>query len=951
MNAHALIQRQPLSLADTIDQFLSAMLEQGIETDDEIVADGKLHRIHVVGDSRGSRNGFYCLHADDKPAGIFGCNKRYGFDHKFHWQSNVKTAPWTEEQHQAYRERVARERAEKDAAEKARHEKAAKIANAIWENAETATSEHPYLKAKAVKAHGLKVCRWFKVNAETGEARLISENALLVPITDRKRRIHSLQAIFPAKLAAVGNRSKDFLVDGAKRGLFHTIGRPLMHNGKPVFVLCEGYATGASIHECTGHCVLVCFDAGNLPEVAQSLRSGLSEVGKDAVIIVAADNDRWTTQPIENPGVYHAKNAAKAVGGLVAIPDFTDLSGDPTDFNDLHQREGAEAVANAIAEALNQPADACSDDPWDDVPAVQEETAVAESSSDPQADTILPETEEYGFRILGHSGAGTGSKRYFVYCFEINQIIAKSASELASNAGLLEIAPIQFWEGLFPSPRGGISIAACADWIMKIARSRGVFDPSRTRGRGLWPDAGRLVFHQGNRLLVDGEPCRLDEIVSDYVYESGAPMPLPAAEMLTAEQGSAIILTARRFRWENQGAGDLLAGWCFLAPICGALKWRPHIWLTGAAGLGKSTLIERFISKMMPDHWPAMFQNSTEAGIRQTLGCDARPVMIDEFEGNTEAERKRTEAILAMIRQSSTDSSSVVARGTIGGRALNFNVRSMFCLSSIGVNLSRQADIDRITRLDLTKNTPSQWDQLEAELDTIEADPTLSRRIFARAIRLLPVIAQSVKVFSRVAGQALGRQRDGDQFGTLMAGAWCLTSDAAPSEVDAMKFLSQYDLSVFGAGDANDFDDSQAALDVVLGAVISNGLPVGIKATVAQLIDHAINGVQTRHGVTPAEAANALAMHGIRQAPKGRKMILFAKNHQELASLVRNTDFEVALTDRLGRLQGAQHSKQGSRAAGDLPEKADFAKALRRYVAVPCELCLITQDMSEEAPI
>lgn len=927
---------EKVSLSETITAFRDAMMEQGIETRDEIVADGHLHRIHAEGDRKGSRNAWYCLHFDERPAGTFGCNKRHG-DHKFQWQADRKATPWTPEERKAWAERVAKERAEKQAAERERHEKAARIANSVWENAGDATDEHPYLKAKGVKAHGLKVGKWFRVNTETGDARLISDNALLVPITDRKRKIHSLQAIFPAKMKAIGDRNKDYLSDGAKRGLFHTIGKPLMHDGKPVFVLCEGYATGASIHECTGHCVLVCFDASNLVAVAQSLRSGLSEVGKDAVIVLAADNDRWTTTPVENPGIYHAKSAAKAVNGLLVVPEFQTLDGEPTDFNDLHQREGAETVALAFEETLNPKA-----------PALPEETVIAENDNEPLAGTTFPDSEENGFRVLGHSGAGTGSKRYFIYCFEINQIIAKSASELASNAGLLEIAPIQFWEGLFPNPRGGISIAACADWIMKLARSRGVFDPSRTRGRGLWPDAGRLVFHQGNRLLVDGKTFRLDEIVSDYVYESGAPMPLPAAEMLTAEQGNNIIETARRFRWESKGAGDLLSGWCFLAPICGALKWRPHIWLTGAAGLGKSTLIDRFMSKLMPEHWPALFQNSTEAGIRQTLGCDARPVLIDEFEGNTEAERKRSEAILAMIRQSSTDSNSVVARGTIGGKALNFNVRSMFCLSSIGVNLSRQADIDRITRLDLSKNTPSQWDKLERELDAIESDHELSRRIFARAIRLLPVITQSVKVFSRVAGQALGRQRDGDQFGTLMAGAWCLTNDAVPSEVEAMKFLSQYDLSVFGAGDSDDFDDSQAALDVVLGAVISNGLPAGIKATVAQLIDHAVNGIQTNYGVSPSEAANALAMHGIRQAPKGRKMILFAKNYQELVGLVRNTDFEVALTDRLGRLPGAVHSKQGSKTAGDLPEKADFAKNLRRYVAVPFSLCLPQND---EEPI
>lgn len=357
MSAYTPIQRQPLTLAETVDQFLAAMLEQGIETTDEIEADGKLHRFHVVGDTRGSRNGFYCLHADDRPAGIFGCNKRYGADHKFQWQSTSKSAPWTEEERQAYRERVAKERAAKDAVEKARHEAAAVAANDLWNASPEATDDHPYLKSKGVKAHGLRVGRWEKINKETGEVRLISDNALLVPIYDKHLKIHSLQAIFPSKLAIMGNRNKDYMADGAKRGFFHTIGaKPLTHEGKPVFVLCEGYATGASIHEATGHRVLVSFDAGNLQAVAQSMMESAKSRGVEYITMIAADNDRWTTEPVENPGVHHAMTAAKAVGGLVVIPEFTDLDGKPTDFNDLHQREGVEVVSNAIEAALCGPA-------------------------------------------------------------------------------------------------------------------------------------------------------------------------------------------------------------------------------------------------------------------------------------------------------------------------------------------------------------------------------------------------------------------------------------------------------------------------------------------------------------------------------------------------------------------------------------------------------------------
>lgn len=352
MSAAQLQLAEKASLSQTIAAFRDAMRGQGIETKSHIEADGKLHRFHVDGDAKGSLNGFYCLHFDEKPAGVFGCNKRYGFDKKFQWQSNQKTQEWTPEERAAYKARVAKERAEKDATEKARHEAAAAAANELWNASAEASDDHPYLKSKGVKAHGLRVGKWEKVNKETGEVRLISDNALLVPICDRTRKIHSLQAIFPAKMKAMGDRNKDYMADGAKRGLFHRIGNPQLHDGKHVFILCEGYATGASIHECTGHTALVCFDAGNLPVVAQAIHEFMKSNGKDAIIVLAADNDRWTSKPVANPGVFHARDAVKFVGGLLAVPDFEDLDGKPTDFNDLHQREGADAVADIIADAI-----------------------------------------------------------------------------------------------------------------------------------------------------------------------------------------------------------------------------------------------------------------------------------------------------------------------------------------------------------------------------------------------------------------------------------------------------------------------------------------------------------------------------------------------------------------------------------------------------------------------
>ena len=132
-----------------------------------------------------------------------------------------------------------------------------------------------------------------------------------------------------------------------------------------MLIVCEGYATGASIHECTGHAVAVTFNAGNLEASAVALRAKYP----DLKIIVAADDDHLTDG---NPGMTKVKAAALAVGGLVAVPSFPAGRGDKdTDFNDLHQLAGAGAVKACIdaaieymaGEAGNTPA-TCQIDLW-----------------------------------------------------------------------------------------------------------------------------------------------------------------------------------------------------------------------------------------------------------------------------------------------------------------------------------------------------------------------------------------------------------------------------------------------------------------------------------------------------------------------------------------------------------------------------------------------------------
>lgn len=248
------------------------------------------------------------------------------------WKDDAKHKKPTKAEIEA-RKAAAAARAEQAAKEEAeQHEKSADWAQRLWSEAQPCES-HPYLERKGVASYGLRVGPWERINADTGEIEVVAKNALLVPIQDRQRKVWGLQGIFVDP-----NSKKLYLKGCAKRGNFFAIGKPQKRDGRLVFILAEGYATGASVHAATGHMVLVCFDVENLMAVAQSLR----ERQPGAFIVFAADND---TQTDGNPGVTKAKAASKAVGGLVAVPP-------PGDFNDLQVAEGLEAIALCIKGAF-----------------------------------------------------------------------------------------------------------------------------------------------------------------------------------------------------------------------------------------------------------------------------------------------------------------------------------------------------------------------------------------------------------------------------------------------------------------------------------------------------------------------------------------------------------------------------------------------------------------------
>ena len=296
---------------DPLDLFKLAISETGLTPPDNIIADGKIHRFSSNGKPRDD-SGWYMLHLDGIAAGAFGC-WRAGFTQN--WCARSENA-MTQAERDAHRSRNAAMQAQREADQAQKHQHARSTAQAILDGASLVVS-HEYLTAKGILPHGVKC----------------DGAHLLIPMRDTSGTLHSLQTIAP-------DGDKRFHSGGQVTGCYFSIGKP-----DGMLIVCEGFATGASIHECTGYAVAVAFNAGNLNPVAIALRAKYPALK----VIIAADDDYQTPG---NPGMTKARAAAQAVSGFLAVPVFGSNRPDrATDFNDLHQFVGAEAVKRCIEAA------------------------------------------------------------------------------------------------------------------------------------------------------------------------------------------------------------------------------------------------------------------------------------------------------------------------------------------------------------------------------------------------------------------------------------------------------------------------------------------------------------------------------------------------------------------------------------------------------------------------
>jgi putative DNA primase/helicase len=663
----------------------------------------------------------------------------------------------------------------------------------------------------------------------------LSGRLLVVPMKDVSGKMWGYQEIYP-------DGSKRFGLGQKKSGNFHTIG----DLSSETIYICEGFATGASIFEAMGGCVIVAFDSGNLIHVCKSI----AETYPDKKYVVCGDDDIFNEK---NVGRECAETAAKSIMAKTVFPVFEKNENKLTDFNDLHVSEGLEIVKFQIG---------------------------------------LVQPEKHTVKCLGYDGDD--------YCFITNkkpQVTRISVGSFSKTA-LLNLMDLEYWETRFRSKRGSFDVEKAIDAMMRGCRSVGVFRNENIRGTGVWQDQGRTVINLGDRLWCQGKIIGYADFQTRYIYESSHIINAPRVDYLSAGDTLKFKRLLDQLSWKNPSSSKILLGWLALSGISPSISWRPHLWLTGPAGSGKTTVMKEIIARAAVN-CIQFLGKATEAGIRYSIGSNCLPILFDENETTDKTSMQRVSNIIDLFRVASSETDAKVVKGSASGKAVSYSIRFMAAVSSISVGLSTEQDLTRFSVLEMVTNKNNGFMDrggIRDQLWNLLTDE-YCQKFWSRSVYTYDRWKQNFKTLYPILMNRVS-SRYADQYGSLMAGYYTAIMDE-PLTVDEANTAASEDF-IYVEEETKDHETNEInCLDYILGLKINEG---GKTFTVMNLIELCKNSTTEEQ---ENYFQNLLMNHGFKIVGE---MFHIRTVHPSLKNLMKESEWPINWGRSLKRIDGTESS-------------------------------------------
>lgn len=596
-------------------------------------------------------------------------------------------------------------------------------------------------------------------------------------------------------------------------------------NAEFVYVT-EGFATAASIYEATGIPTAIVWDTSNIYHGILTIR----KINPNCKIVICADRDINKDPKLHNIGEKKAKQAAyKLSNCIVKTVKFSDSNESWSDYNDLACFEGLEFVKEQLK--------------------VDESDFVE----------IVP---------LGHNG-----KKFYYFATQSKKVFDIVSSEHNSTQFMLMSGSEKYWGDRYGWQKDAEGEPTTVNWkrvVEKLSQETtkaGFFDPENIRGQGSWEETGDIAINLGDQIYYKNEyrPIFNHGINTKFFYEAGKTLRIDFSKQLNGEQALKIVNAFKMLKYKNANDYIFLLGWLAVAQIAGAIDWRPHLYLTGEKGAGKSTILD-WIYSMIPIS--ISVTDSTAAGIKQDLQNNVKAIIYDESEPNSEKDRNQMADVITLARHCSTRTTGKILRGTAGGKSISYNTNAIFCLGSIQKISFNSADDSRffVIEMNSVKNQ-SHDDFLKLERAMAEIKqfaPLLCSRMVGqyktvkKNVELCKIYIKGLKYEARFA----------DQLAPILAGYFSFFSNELIESETIEELLNMINFKESDYVEANLESDSEKCLSTIMQLS-----PDNTAISFSQIIDFAQNNVFDGNVYD-----KLMAFNGLRYIASNNQLFLSSNN-------------------------------------------------------------------------
>lgn len=494
------------------------------------------------------------------------------------------------------------------------------------------------------------------------------------------------------------------------------------------------------------------------------------------------------------------------------------------------------------------------------------------------------------------------------------------AREMMQKSALLDLfGADETWLAQHFGSMDDYGVLKVKDWdkvgkaIMRACFLLGPYDPaiSPPRRTGIWADEkGQPLLHLGGRLVfADGHAERAgivlhveaDGAAERHVYvrePSVRRQPADPCEPAAIEDLRRDIADLWVFR-DGPAAAMLTLGWCAVASLGGAVRWRPNLVVLGGTGTGKTSLI-RVFQGLLPVH--AYSNDTTKAGLEARVTDRPGPIIVDEA---AQGDRSGAAALFDMMLPASGGEGSRGLRGSPDGRGRSFSVLGSVCYAAIHPPVLKPEHMGRFTEVTLM---PAGRDNKDA-IDAIQAKAhQLGAAFLGRVVKGFPRWDGNLRAMRAAMVAAGATAREADQVGALLAGWWLLASDAVATEVEAAAMVREAQAFIGGAM-AQREDSAGRRAWVMLSSTSITRAAGTTKVSLGDLVRECFDleatgdpaGELRRYGLKPEELSADDAVKLLRDAWNDDeakelggmplKVVWFARQHQELRRLFHGTEF------------------------------------------------------------